>query len=178
MAWILWRKLAIRETHKVNHRIKVPELRVITREGDNLGVLKTQEALRIAEERELDLVLISETASPPVAKILDFNKFLYEERKRTSAAKAKSKKSEVKEFRLSPTIGDGDFMIRVNRAKEFLKDGNRVKVTLKLIGRKAAFPQLGFEKIRRFTQEIAEEGKSESEPRLMGNIISVTYVAK
>lgn len=151
-------------------------LRVITVDGENLGVLKTEEALRAAEERELDLVLITEGANPPVAKILDFNKFLYDERKKSSAAKAKSKKSELKEFVFGPTIGESDIQVRISRSREFLEDGNRVKITIKLKGREAQYPQLGFEKIERFTKELKDLAKPESAPRLMGNIINVTYV--
>lgn len=140
--------------------------------------MKTQDALRAAQERDLDLVMISEGANPPVAKILDFNKYLYEERKKQSAARAKSKKSELKEFRLGPTIGDADLLSRSERAKEFIKNGDRVKISIKLKGREMEFPQIGYDKAKRFTEELAEVAKLEAQPRLMGNIISATYVAK
>lgn len=153
-------------------------MRVIGENGENLGVLKTSEAIVKAREKELDLILISENANPPVAKILDFNKYLYEERKKFSSAKAKSKKSELKEFRFGPTIGDSDITTRIERAKEFIKDGNRVKISIKLKGREAAYPQIGYEKVKKFISEISDVAKSEAEPRLIGNIISVVFVGK
>jgi len=143
--------------------------------GENLGVMNTTEALRLAREKELDLVLISEQANPPVAKILEYNKFLYEERKKSSAVKAKAKKSELKEFVFGPTIGESDIASRVERSKEFIKDGNRVKITVKLKGREGEYPQLGFEKIDRFREELSEAAKLESAPRRNGNIITATF---
>ena len=137
--------------------------------GENLGVMNTTEALRLAREKELDLVLISEQANPPVAK------FLYEERKKSSAVKAKAKKSELKEFVFGPTIGESDIASRVERSKEFIKDGNRVKITVKLKGREGEYPQLGFEKIDRFREELSEAAKLESAPRRNGNIITATF---
>ncbi|HSX39108.1 MAG TPA: translation initiation factor IF-3 [Candidatus Saccharimonadales bacterium] len=172
------KEYSIRENYKVNHRIKFPELRVITRDGENLGVITTQEALRIAEERGQDLVVIAEAANPPVAKILDFNKYLYEEHKKESASRAKSKKSELKEFRFGPTIDKGDLETRISRAVGFLKDGNRVKISVKLQGRENDYPQIAHEKLDKFTEGIAEVGKPEDAPKRNGNIISITYVAK
>ncbi|HLB51939.1 MAG TPA: translation initiation factor IF-3 [Patescibacteria group bacterium] len=159
----------------MNERIRSPQLRVITGTGENLGVMSTADALKLAKEKELDLVLISEQANPPVAKILEYNKFLYEERKKTSAVKAKAKKSELKEFVFGPTIGEGDIAIRVERSKEFIKEGNRVKISVKLKGREAEYPDLGFEKIKRFQEELADVAKLESEPRRNGKIISATF---
>jgi len=150
-------------------------VRVIMGTGENLGVMNTTEALRLAREKELDLVLISEQANPPVAKILEYNKFLYEERKKSSAVKAKAKKSELKEFVFGPTIGESDIASRVERSKEFIKDGNRVKITVKLKGREGEYPQLGFEKIDRFREELSEAAKLESAPRRNGNIITATF---
>lgn len=160
----------------INYRIKAPELRVIASDGQNLGVLKTQEALRMAQEQELDLVIIAEKADPPVAKILDFNKFLYEERKKASAIKAKSKKSELKEFVFGPTIDAGDLNTRIQRAREFIEDGNRVKVTVKMKGREAQHPEVGFEKITRFTEALKDIAKTEGIPKHSGNLITITYV--
>ena len=151
---------------------------MILDDGENLGVIPTHEALKKAEELDLDLVIIAEKTNPPVAKILDFNKYLYEERKKESAAKAKSKKSELKEFRFGPSIDEGDLMQRVGRAKEFIEDGNRVKFSVKMKGREAAHPQIAFEKINRVIKELAETAKVEKEPTLTGNIVDVFLVGK
>lgn len=123
-------------------------------------------------------MVISEGANPPVAKILEFNKFLYDERKKASASKAKSKKSELKEFRFGPTIDKGDLDTRISRAIGFLEDGNRVKISIKLMGRENDFPEIAYEKLDTFTQGVAEVGRPEDNAKRMGNIISITYVAK
>ena len=162
----------------INEKIRAQELRVILQDGTNLGVIPTREAVRIAREREQDVVLISENANPPVAKILDFNKFLYEEKKKDSATKAKSKKSELKEFVFGPRIGDGDLNTRIERARGFIEDGNRVKITFKLRGREMEFPQIALEKAKRFEDGISEVAKPESEPKFMGNMIIQVFVAK
>ena len=146
--------------------------------GENLGVMDTHKALQKAEEYELDLVVITENANPPVAKIVDFNKFLYGERKKSSDARGKSKQTELKELRLSTTISESDTQQRVNRAVEFLEEGNVVKVSLMMKGRQAMFPQVAQEKIGKFVKSMEPFAKVESEPKRMGNTISVTFVKK
>ena len=146
--------------------------------GENLGVMETRKALQLAEEQELDVVVITENANPPVAKIVDFNKFLYAERKKQSDAKGKSKQTELKELRLSTTISEGDIMQRMNRAVEFLNEGNVVKVSLMMKGRQAMFPQVAKEKLERFIKLMEPVAKVESEPKRMGNTLSVTFVKK
>jgi translation initiation factor IF-3 len=162
--------------HLINYKIRAPELRVVSSDGQNLGVMKTSEALRMAQEQDMDLVVIAEKANPPVAKVLDYNKFLYEERKKASAAKAKSKKSELKEFVFGPTIDGGDLNVRIERAKEFIEDGNRVKITVKLKGRENEHPEVGFAKIDRFIEELKEVARTESAPARQGNMLTVTFV--
>ncbi|KKS15935.1 MAG: Translation initiation factor IF-3 [candidate division WWE3 bacterium GW2011_GWA1_41_8] len=138
--------------------------------------MRKDEALRKANEMNMDLVVIAEKAQPPVAKILDFNKFLYDERKKASAIKAKSKKSELKEFVFGPTIGSGDIDFRVQRAKEFLEEGNRVKITVKFKGRENEHPEVGFDKINKFKEELKDVARVESEPRRAGSMLTVTFV--
>jgi translation initiation factor IF-3 len=168
----------INKNYTINERIKSPELRVIGPTGENFGVISKIEALKKAEEYELDLVLLVETATPPVAKIIDFNKFLYEERKKESAAKARSKKSEVKQLNLSIGIGEGDIQQRIVRAKEFLADNNKVKFVLKLKGRQLSNPELGFAKINRVIKDLEEVGKPESEAKIINNLLTVTIIKK
>lgn len=151
---------------------------MLTATGENLGVMDTQQALKAAEERELDLVVITENANPPVARIVDFNKFLYAERKKASESKGKSKQTELKELRLSTTISEGDVQQRVNRAAEFLNEGNLVKVSLMMKGRQAMFPHVAEEKIGKFIKLMEPYAKVESEPRRMGNTISVTFIKR
>ena len=151
---------------------------MISNDGENLGVLRTSDAMKLAEEKDLDLVVIAEGAQPPVAKILDFNKYLYDERKKASAIKAKSKKSELKEFVFGPTIDEGDIKVRVERAKEFLEEGNRVKITVKMKGREQEHPEIGYAKITRFIEDLKEEAKIEAPPARVGSMIIVTFVRK
>ncbi|MFH1295317.1 MAG: translation initiation factor IF-3 [bacterium] len=162
----------------MNHRIKHPQLRVISATGENLGVIDTREALRLAQEQDLDVVVITENAVPPVAKITDFNKFLYAQRKKASEAKGKSKQTELKELRLSTTISEGDMQQRVNRATEFLQEGHLVKVGLMMKGRQAMFPQVAQEKIAKFIELMSPVARVESEPKRTGNTISVTLIRK
>ncbi len=140
--------------------------------------MDTHRALQTAEEHELDLVVITENANPPVARIVDFNKFLYAEHKKASDAKGKSKQTELKELRLSTTISENDTQQRVNRAIEFLEEGNVVKVSLMMKGRQAMFPHVAQEKIGKFIKQMEPFARVESEPKRMGNTISVTFVKK
>ncbi|MFC1622281.1 translation initiation factor IF-3 [Patescibacteria group bacterium] len=162
----------------VNNRIRSPELRVIIDTGENIGVISTQEALEMARSKDLDLVVISEKANPPVAKILEFSKFLYEERKKSSTSKAKSKKSETKEFVFGPSIGKEDLNRKIGRTREFLEDGNRVKVTVRFRGREITHPEVGMEKIEKMIGDLAEVAKTDEEPKLKGRLISITFSKK
>ena len=161
-----------------NERIRASEVRVISETGENLGVLTKEAALAAARERELDLVVIAESTVPPVAKMLDFNKFLYGERKKASTSKAKSKKSALKELRLGPSTDIGDFMQRVERARKFIADGNKVRATVKLRGRQQEHPELGIEKLQKFMNELADVAKAENEIKRLGNLIIVTLTGK
>jgi len=141
-------------------------------------VIKTGEAIQKARNEEMDLVLVVPNANPPVAKIVEFSKFLYEERKKASNAKSKSRKTDVKEFRLGPTTGEGDIQRFVKRAKEFIEDGDKVKITVKMRGREVMFPEVAFDKIKKIEKELVEVAKLESEPKRMGNMISGIFVGK
>jgi translation initiation factor IF-3 len=140
--------------------------------------MKREEALEVARKKDLDLVLVVPNANPPVAKIVDFAKFLYEEKKKESSAKAKSKKTEVKELRLSPTTGEGDIQRFVKRAKEFIEDGDKVKITVKMKGREAMFPDVAEEKIRKIEKELENVAKLENNPKRQGNIVWGMFVGK
>ncbi len=153
--------------YKINERIFSQQLRVINSKGENIGVITKLEALQMARAEKLDLVEISPKAVPPVAKILDFKKFLYEERKKNSAAKAKSKQVELKEFKFGPNIGENDLTIRIDRARQFLTDRDKVKFTVNFKGREAAYPQLGWEKINRVVEVLSDIAKPEEPARMI-----------
>jgi translation initiation factor IF-3 len=138
-------QLAIRV--KINHQIKAPELRVITAEGENLGVITLTVALAEAQKRALDLIEISPTATPPVAKIMDYGKYLYDEKKKEKAAKSKVQTSELKIVQVKIGTGEHDLELKAKRVSEWLGEGNRVKIDLFLIGR-SKYMDLNFLKER------------------------------
>lgn len=132
---------------KINHQIKAPELRVITAEGENLGVITLSVALAEAQKRALDLIEISPTAIPPVAKIMDYGKYLYDEKKKEKAAKSKVQTSELKIVQVKIGTGEHDLELKAKRVSEWLGEGNRVKIDLFLIGR-SKYMDLNFLKER------------------------------
>jgi len=141
----------------VNEQIRFPELRVITDDGEHLGVITSAEALQKAREREQDLVIIQPKAEPPVAKIIDFGKFKYERDKEIRKQKAKVKTVEVKGIRLSVRIGEHDLNIRKDKAKEFLDDGDKVKVEIILRGREKRHGELAQKIIEQFVAAVNKE---------------------
>lgn len=140
--------------------------------------MPTKEALKEAQNRGQDLVVIAEKARPPVAKILDYNKFLYDESKKAQAIKAKSNTSELKELRFGPTIGEGDLNQRIERAREFLEDNNRVRITVRMKGRENQYPELAFEKIDKIAKALEDIARPESEAKRAGSQIIATFVGK
>lgn len=147
-----------RVIYPVNERIRDAELRVITDdEGEHLGIMPTDEALRIAKERKLDLVVIQPKAEPPVAKIIDFGKYKYEKEKEARQQKQKSKTVEVKGVRLSVRIGDHDLNVRKDQAKKFMEKGDKVKVEIILRGRERRHGDVAAQVIQRFLDELREE---------------------
>ncbi|MEA3248971.1 MAG: translation initiation factor IF-3 [Patescibacteria group bacterium] len=146
-----------RVIYPVNERIREPELRVITDDGEHLGTLKTPDALRIAKERELDLVVIQPKAKPPVAKIIDFGKYKYEKEKEARQQKSKSKTVEVKGVRLSVRIGQHDMDVRKEQAKKFMDKGDKVKVEIILRGREKRHGEVAIQVIKRFIDELNED---------------------
>lgn len=126
----------------------------------------------------MDLVVISPNAVPPVAKILDFRKFLYQEKKEKTKSKVRSKKSEVKEIRFKPFTGEGDINWQIDRAKEWISEGNRVKVWVAMRGREGAHPEICFEKLKKFEAGLAEVAKIEGKAEQKGNIVSAVFLPK
>src|SRR5689334_10886298 len=161
---------------RINHRIRVPEVRVVLDDGTMLGVLSTQQALREAEERGLDLVEVNPKATPPVCKILDFGKFKYEEKKRQREAKRKQTVVEVKELKLRPKTDDHDLDVKLRAARRFIEAGNKVKFTVRFRGREIAHPQraqMQLEHLREKSDDIAlVEQPPMMEARAMSLIIA------
>lgn len=153
--------------HRINDRIRVPQVRLV---GDNVevGVYSTQEALKIAQEQELDLVEISPTADPPVCKVIDYKKVLIREKRKEKEMKANSKQSEIKEIRFTPSTDDHDFNFKAKHAENFLKDGNKVKAYVQFKGRAIMFQDRGQLLLLKFAERLAEAGTLESMPKLEG----------
>jgi translation initiation factor IF-3 len=148
--------------------IRVPQVRVVDEDGAQLGVMPTGEALRLAQDRGYDLVEVAPTASPPVVKLLDFGQYKYELAKREKEAKRRSRSVEFKEIRLKPKIGTGDFDTKVNRAIQFLEDGDRIKVTVQFRGRELTHPEIGRNLLAKFTDRVKDHGVLERAPLLEG----------
>src|SRR5450432_2159994 len=155
------------QEHKTNHMIRVPQVRLV---GENVevGVYDTSVAQRMAQDRGLDLVEISPQADPPVCKIIDYNKFLYEKKKKEKEMKAKSKVSEVKEIRFTPNTDDHDFDFKSKHAENFLKDGNKVKAYVQFKGRAIMFKERGELLLLKFAERLVQVGTLESMPKLEG----------
>ena len=155
------------QEHRTNNMIRVPQVRLV---GDNIevGVYPIQEALKIAQDQQLDLVEISPNADPPVCKVIDYNKFLYEKKKKEKEMKAKSKTAEVKEIRFTPGTDDHDFDFKARHAESFLKEGNKVKAYVQFKGRAIMFKERGELVLLKFAERLAEVGQPEGLPKLEG----------
>ncbi|MBL7751574.1 MAG: translation initiation factor IF-3 [Chitinophagaceae bacterium] len=163
--------------HRINHFIRVPEVRLV---GDNVevGVYSIQEAMKIAQDQALDLVEISPTAVPPVCKVIDYNKFLYDKKKKEKEMKAKSKTSEVKEIRFTPNTDEHDFEFKSKHAEKFLKDGNKVKAYVQFKGRAIQFKDRGELLLLKFAERLAEVGALEHMPQMEGRRMHAIFVPK
>ncbi|MCD4737293.1 MAG: translation initiation factor IF-3 [Bacteroidales bacterium] len=155
------------EKHKINHHIKAPVVRIV---GENVepGIVSIREAIQIAEKQGLDLVEISPSANPPVCKVVDYKKFLYDNKKKQKEIKAKTAKVIVKEIRLGPNTDDHDFNFKLKHAIKFLEDGAKVKVDVFFKGRSIIYKEKGEIILLRFAQELDEYGKVEKLPKLEG----------
>ena len=157
--------------------IRVFEVRVVDEDGSQLGVMRTADAMRLAQERGLDLVEVAPLASPPVARLLDFGQYKYELTKREKEAKRKQRSITFKEVRLKPKIGIGDFDTKVRRAVEFLEDGDRVKISVQFRGRELTHPQIGRDLLDKFAEQIKEHGVVERPPLLEGKSMHISVAS-
>src|SRR5688572_22862506 len=157
--------------------IRIPQVRVIDDEGNQLGVMPTPKALEMAQERGLDLVEVAPMAQPPVARFLDFGQYKYELTKREKENKRRQRSVTFKEVRLSPKIGSGDFETKLHRAIEFLEEGDRIKVTVRFRGRELTHPEIGRNLIARFVERVGEHGVQERAPLLEGKAMHITMAS-
>ena len=163
--------------HRINHFIRVPQVRLV---GDNVeaGVYGTSEAIKKAQEQGLDLVEISPNADPPVCKIIDYNKFLYDKKKKEKEMKANAKVSEVKEIRFTPNTDEHDFNFKAKHAENFLKEGNKVKAYVQFKGRAIQFQDRGQLLLLKFAERLTDIGVLESMPKMEGRRMLAMFAPK
>ncbi|CAN5565201.1 translation initiation factor IF-3 [soil metagenome] len=166
------------EGHRINSRIEARDVRLIDATGENRGVVPTRQAMMMAEEAGLDLVEVSPDAKPPVAKILDYGKFKYQEQKKANEARKKQKVIEIKEIKMRPMIDDHDYDVKMKAMRRFFEEGDKVKVTLRFRGREMAHQELGRELLDRFKVDTGLIAKVESEPRFEGRQIVMVLAPK
>jgi len=163
---------------RVNERIRTKEIRVIDEEGQQLGIMSPQKALEIARERGYDLVEVAPQANPPVCRIVDFGKYLYEQKKRAHEAKKKQVVIEVKEIKFRPATDEHDYNFKMKHAREILASGNKVKATVRLRGREITHKELGIQLLNRLESDLKESGIVEFRPKLEGMQITVVFAPK
>ena len=170
----IWRclNIATKET-QINEEIRDREVRVIDSDGTQLGVMPIAEAMRLADEKNTDLVKIAPQAKPPVCKIMDYGKYRFEQAKREKEAKKNQRVMEVKEIRMSPSIGENDLQTKLKAALKFLADGDRVKVSIRFRGREMAHTNLGEQILRDFADKCSELANLDKQPKLEGRNMSM-----
>ena len=154
--------------HELNEDILDKEIRLIGAEGQQLGIMSSQEALKIADEQGLDLVKISPQAVPPVCKLMNYGKFRFEQSKKEKEARKNQHVVEIKEIRMSPGIDVGDFNTKLKNAQKFIADGNRVKVSVRFRGREMAHTSLGLDVHKRFAEALEGKAVIDKQPKLEG----------
>ena len=153
---------------RFNYRINSPEIQVISREGENLGILNLQDAISRAKDQGLDLIEISPNAKPPVCKIMDMGKFKYDQQKKANKAKKKQKKIELKEIKLRPVTEVHDYTFKIKNAQKFLSKGDKVKFTIRFKGRELQHSHLGNELMGKIKEDMKDIGKVELHPKFDG----------
>jgi translation initiation factor IF-3 len=157
-----------RDLPTINERIRFPKIRVIDSDGGQLGIMAPRDALRLADEKELDLVLVSDKADPPVCRIMDYGKFKFEQEKKAREARKKQHTSDVKEVKMRYKIEDHDYQVRVNQAERFLKAGDKVKASIMFRGREIQHSDLAESLLKRMATDLQEFGEVQQAPKREG----------
>ncbi len=158
---------------KINEEIRAAQVRLVGPDGEQLGMMSSSEALDVAYQKNLDLVLIAPKAEPPVCKVMDYGKYKFELAKRDKEARKNQKTINIKELRISASIDEHDFETKLNHAKKFLKDGDKVKVSIRFRGREIAHAALGAKNLERFRDALSEYGTADKAPKLEGRSIHI-----
>ncbi len=159
--------------HQINDEIHDKEVRLIGDEGEQLGIMSAEEALKIAAEREMDLVKIAPGSNPPVCKIMDYGKYRFEQTKKEKEAKKNQRVIEIKEIRMGPSIGENDFNTKLKNGLKFLADGDRVKVSVRFRGREMAHTEIGAQLLKTFAEKCADIANMDKAPKLEGRNMSM-----
>jgi translation initiation factor IF-3 len=166
------------EKNRINGAITGPQVRVVDAEGQQVGVIPLKEALRLAEEAKLDLVEIAASADPPVCKIMDYGKYVFEAKKQKAAAKKKQKQIQIKEVKFRPGTDEGDYQVKLRNLIRFLEEGDKAKVTLRFRGREMAHQRLGVELLKRIEQDLEPHGVVEQMPAMEGRQMTMVISPK
>ena len=167
-----------KDTPRINEEIRAREVRVVSADNDQLGIMSVRDALAMAEEQHLDLVEVAPNGKPPVCRIMNYGKYRYEQQKREKEAKKKQKTFTLKEVKLRPHIEDHDFYVKLKNAAKLLGDGNKVKVTIMFRGRELSQPELGLNVLTRFAGELTDQAVVEKEAKLEGRNMTMILAKK
>ncbi len=170
--------IALERSQRINREITAPEVRLVAENGDQLGIRSVQEALRLAEEANVDLVEIAPLAVPPVCKLMDYGKFRYREQKKAHEAKLKQKQIQVKEIKFRPATDEGDYKIKLQKLIDFLEEGDKAKVTLRFRGREMAHKEFGERLLERVRKDLDAVGVVEQFPKLEGRQMVMVIAPK
>ncbi|WP_213381803.1 translation initiation factor IF-3 [Allochromatium tepidum] len=160
--------IAAPKRNRVNREINIPEVRLIGADGNQVGVVNTREAIAMAEEAGLDLVEIVPTSEPPVCRLMDFGRFLFDQKKKKNEAKKKQKQVQIKEIKFRPGTDEGDYQVKLRNLTRFLNEGDKAKVTMRFRGREHAHRELGLELLRRIENDLTEVSIVEQQPLMEG----------
>ncbi|MBX6391930.1 MAG: translation initiation factor IF-3 [Burkholderiales bacterium] len=166
------------KAQRINGEITAPEVRLVGEEGEQLGIVSLEEAMRLAEEKDLDLVEIAPMAKPPVCKLMDYGKFKYREAKKAHEAKLKQKQIQVKEIKFRPSTDEGDYKIKLRNLIKFLEEGDKAKVTLRFRGRELAHQELGQRLLQRVRDDLEPYGVVEQWPKMEGRQLVMVIAPK
>ncbi|MGQ0650651.1 MAG: translation initiation factor IF-3 [Betaproteobacteria bacterium] len=170
--------IALERSQRINREITAPEVRLVAENGDQLGIKPVLEALRLAEESNVDLVEIAPLANPPVCKLMDYGKFRYREQKKAHEAKLKQKQIQVKEIKFRPGTDEGDYKIKLGKLNQFLEEGDKAKVTLRFRGREMAHREFGERLLERVRKDLDAVGVVEQFPKLEGRQMVMVIAPK
>ncbi|OVZ60848.1 translation initiation factor IF-3 [Pigmentiphaga sp. NML080357] len=170
--------MATDKPNRINGEITAPEVRLIGVDGEQLGIVKLAEAVRLSEQNDVDLVEIAPNAQPPVCRLMDYGKFKYQEQKRQHEAKLKQKIIQVKEVKFRPGTDEGDYQVKLRNLRRFLEEGDKAKVTLRFRGREMAHQELGMRVLERVRDDLVEISAVEAMPKLEGRQMVMVLAPK